>query len=166
MKKAAAGLVAGLFLVFLPLLTGGAAASSHSPGCTPCPGKDENALFFRRIAGGSYSGVVERRFSFVTSPEGWERAWREANGAVMPQPSLPAVDFQKESVALVFQGRKRSGGYGVEVTSVLEREGFILVVVGEREPLPGAVVTAAISSPWDAVAFPAAGKPVFFVPSK
>ncbi len=123
-------------------------------------------LDFFRIGGGRYGGINNRQFLTVSSEDQWENLWGEINGNILPLPPIPSVDFGKYTVAAVFQGLQRSGGYSISVEEVSEREDRIAVHVREVEPGPRNIVTMALSSPWEVVAFPRTEKPVIFTCSQ
>ena len=123
-------------------------------------------LEFSRIGGGRYGGINDRQFLTVSSVEEWEELWGQINGNVLPLPPTPSVDFEKHTLAAIFQGLQRSGGYSISVESVIEGEDRIAVRVREVEPGPRNIVTMALSSPWEVVAFPRTEKPVIFTCSR
>ena len=123
-------------------------------------------LEFSRIGGGRYGGINDRQFLTVSSEEEWEKLWGEINGNVLPLPPTPSVDFEEYTLAAIFQGLQRSGGYSISVESVIEGEDRIAVRVREVEPGPRNIVTMALSSPWEVVAFPRTEKPVVFTCSR
>lgn len=120
------------------------------------------ALVFRPIGGGCYGGVTDRRFVAVKDLDEWRALWGEIYGNVLPLPPLPEVDFSRQTLAAVFQGLKRSGGYSIEVEAVKESADRVTVVVREWEPGPRNLVTMALSSPWEVVTFPVSAKPIIF----
>ncbi|MEA4880305.1 MAG: protease complex subunit PrcB family protein [Synergistaceae bacterium] len=123
-------------------------------------------LEFQRIGGGRYGGINDRQFLTVSSEEQWEKLWGEINGNVLPLPPTPFVDFDKSTLAAIFQGLQRSGGYSISVERVIEGKDRIAVRVREVEPGPRNIVTMALSSPWEVVAFPRTEKPVIFTCSR
>ncbi len=131
---------------------------------TAFAGGDDDGIVitFSKIAGGSYGGVKERLFIVLSNEEDWKALWCRINGNVQPLPPLPEVDFATHAVAAVFQGRKNSGGYSIDVEAVVEMADHVTVTVRECEPGPTSIVTSALSSPWEVVAFPLPAKPVLF----
>ncbi len=126
-----------------------------------CSAKASDLEFFR-IGGGRYGGINDRQFLSVSSEEQWEELWGEINGNVLPLPPTPSVDFEKYTLAAIFQGLQRSGGYSISVEKITEGEDRIAVALREVEPGPRNIVTMALSSPWEVVAFPRTEKPVIF----
>lgn len=134
-------------------------------GLSPAPSAEAlvgESLVFRLIGGGCYGGVNDRRFVAVRDLKQWRELWGEINGNVLPLPPLPEVDFTRQTLAAVFQGLKRSGGYSIEVKAVKESADRVTVLVQELEPGPRNLVTMALSSPWEVVVFPSSEKPIIF----
>jgi hypothetical protein len=117
---------------------------------------------FTPVSRGSHGGVTERRFVLVNALEEWKELWIEIKGCVAPVPPVPEVDFSRQVIAAVFQGLQRSGGYSISVEAIIETVDRVEVEVREKEPGPRSLVTMALTSPWEAVAFPRPTKPVLF----
>lgn len=95
----------------------------------------------------------------------WVATWDVMKGNVMPKPAVPAIDFDKQMVVAVFMGRKMSGGYGIKIVKVKEKDGLI-VTVKESSPPKDAMVTMALTSPYHVVVIPKSDKKVEFVNEK
>ena len=124
--------------------------------------KSSSDVEFFRVGGGRYGGINDRRFLTLSSEEEWVVLWGEINGNVLPVPTVPPVDFSKYTLAAIFQGLQRSGGYSISVEGVTEEENRVTLALREVEPGPRNIVTMALSSPWEVVAFPRTEKPVIF----
>lgn len=154
-------MIAGLALfLFAALLAPGAAGTAEA--CSACGDDDGSVVTFVPVGRGSYGGVSDRRFIVVKDENEWKELWGEINGNVLPLPPLPDIDFSRHALAAVFQGLKRSGGYSISVEAIIETGDRVTVSVREREPGPQNLVTMALSSPWEVVAFPLPQKPVLF----
>ena len=147
-------------VLFLALL------SALFPQCLAAAGAfsqgEGTVVPFVPVGRGSYGGVTERRYVIVRAPDEWVELWAEIKGNVIPVPPPPEVDFSRQAVVAVFQGLQRSGGYSISVEAIIETGDRIEVEVREQEPGPRNLVTMALTSPWEAVAFPAPDKPVLF----
>ncbi len=62
---------------------------------------------------------------------------------------LGGVDFERQVVVAAFLGRRRTGGYSLELAGVERDEEFITIHVRERQPPADAMVTQALT--WPAV---------------
>lgn len=104
---------------------------------------------FEIIEKGYYSGIVEKQNLVIDSNESWSILWEHLKSNIEPAPSIPEIDFSKNTVIAVFQGEKSTGGYSIEVTKIEEFEGKIIVKIKERNPGPGEIVTEAFTQPYN-----------------
>jgi hypothetical protein len=148
------------FLIFSALISSVTAGTAEA--CAACGDDDGAGLSFVPVGKGSYGGVNDRRFVVVKTRDEWKELWGEINGNVLPLPPLPEIDFSRQALAAVFQGLQRSGGYSISVEAIIETADRVTVSVREQEPGPQNLVTMALSSPWEVVAFPLPQKPVLF----
>jgi hypothetical protein len=97
-------------------------------------------------------------FRIVTDQAGWDAFLAKMYPPYSSQaPSLPNPDFGTEIVIAAFQGVKPTGGYSIEVTSIKEEEGVVMVYLNVVEPRPSDVVSQAFTSPYDIVKVSRAG---------
>ncbi len=95
--------------------------------------------------------------------EEWKTIWRLSTSGRIPPPDAPEIDFDRHMVVAVFMGRRNTGGYSVTIESVREVEERVLVRYSTRSPVPGDMVTMAITSPYHIVIVPRIeGKEVVF----
>lgn len=156
----ALALAAGLAGCAASSLTGGDAIADRQGQGTPVPvarfGPAGRPLEF-------YSGFTAPARLVVRSEGEWREAWARIHQTRMPQPTLPAVDFARETVLVAALGERSSGGYGIVVDSVYDSGAELHAVVRRTSPGAGCAVTGALSQPVDAVRIPASPKAVKFV---
>jgi len=87
----------------------------------------------------------------------WESLWRNWVGTAPPRGLPPG----SQGVA-VFIGPKHTGGYGVEVRGVEQRDCLDVVTFVEHAPSPGAFVPQVFTTPWTVALLPASERPVAF----
>ena len=132
-------------------LLGDASAPSNA-----MPSRDEtedrtNVVEFSVLATGAISGHEGgRRVELITNAGDWQRVWSLVGGG---RP-LPDVNFGSRACVVVYQGRRTTGGYSIEVEEI-RRDGTVLAVkVRERRPAFGDVTTQVITSPFVVVSIP------------
>ena len=104
----------------------------------------------RPITAGERSGIQRPRQALARTEAEWQALWRE-HGSSQP---IPELDFAEVMAVGIFLGTRPTGGYGVQVTK-LRPEGEALVVeYAERTPGPDAMVTQALTSPFQIVSVP------------
>lgn len=88
--------------------------------------------------------MVEEPMQVVarTAPE-WASLWRRHAGGK----PLPAVELGSRTVIAVFLGTRGSAGYSVEITTLREANGALIVEWQERRPEPGDVAAQVLTSP-------------------
>ena len=119
---------------------------------------DERGLDFETLSKWHNSGQHLKKNYVITTQDELE----DILGQVLLQESMPEVDFSKDIVLLVFQGRMPSGGHNVEITGVVEQYNYVEVFVKYVSPGEGCTVTAAVTSPYHAVKIADTGKQIVF----
>jgi len=108
-------------------------------------------LSFQTIDKGSQSGVREPLQTVVRGPAEWKTLWQKhASIKLNPHPA-PAVDFSKDIVAGVFLGEKLTGGFDVEIVRIDQTGPALVIEYREKSPLPGSIVTQALTQPFHIV---------------
>jgi hypothetical protein len=120
-------------------------------GARPLAWRDVSAQLgpaaFPRPAGRVFgSGEALRRFMIAAMPG---RA-----------PRSPAIDFRRREAVLLATGPRSSTGYAVEVESVREERGRIVIHAHERTPSLGDPVAARVTYPYRLITLPRRDKPV------
>ncbi len=116
---------------------------------TPTPTDPEASPEWDVLASGAQAtGGESPSYELVTSEAGLQTLWGRAYGTMIDLPPLPTVDFGRSSVAAVFLGAKRTGGYSVDVQNVALQNGELYLDVAVTEPAPGDITTQALTHPW------------------
>lgn len=108
----------------------------------------------RTIVKGAFSGLDEAKQMVVTNQTGWDAVWQKHEAAKFPKEPAPKVNFEKETVLVVAQGRQRTGGYSTEITDVRRGDEKTVVIYHNRTPKPGALSIQALTAPVHIVAVP------------
>ena len=123
-------------------------------GCVT--GSGVGSFPIRRLEKGAHSGVVEPRQVVIKDKADWQRLWREHSSQSQPQQPIPEVDFAKEMAIFVAMGQQFSGGFAIEIEKMERSEGRLKIFVRHMAPGPGAMVSQALSTPFEIVAVPRA----------
>lgn len=101
------------------------------------------------LASGEHAvGYDKPAYVLVTSKDQLTNLWYQAYGTQLQVPSVPQLDFSRETVVAIFDGQKPTGGYGVDIHGVSVENGELYVDVVPRTPAAGAVVSQGLTSPW------------------
>ncbi len=119
--------------------------------------------FDDRVAGvAQTSGFDQPARLVVRDTSAWRQAWMRMNARFFPQPPLPSVDFQRETVLIAAMGARANGGFEIHLDSALRRADTIEVVVKSVAPGDGCMVSASYTQPVDVAKIPALPLPVRF----
>ena len=113
-----------------------------------------SALPIRRLEKGSQSGVVEPRQVVIKDKASWERLWREHQSGDQPQRPAPEIDFAREIVIFVAMGQQSSGGFTIEIVNVEASQRGFRILFQRKGPPPDAMITQALTAPFEIVAIP------------
>ncbi len=119
-------------------------------GCTGTP-IDNNPVrnvSFETIDKGSSSGIETEERLVIETAADWDVLWTKHMSLRSPAPSLPKVDFSRETVIAVFSGLKSTGGYSVEITGITTSDNELVIQYQETEPGPDDMVTEAETQPF------------------
>jgi len=98
----------------------------------------------------------------VRDPESWRALWARVHGRSRPAPPLPAMDFEREMVAVAALGRQRSGGYSVRIERAYREGSTTIIVVRQEQPGRGCIVPSSLTYPVDLARLPFNPGPVTF----
>ncbi len=117
-----------------------------------CSGKkdlvnDKTEITFDKITSQSHGGNLEENFIFVKSNDALKKIFAQLNIARKPGIPLPMIDFNKESVIVLFMGQQNSGGYTILLESAkYNNTGILQLFV--KETKPSGMSTMAITQPY------------------
>jgi hypothetical protein len=103
---------------------------------------------FRTVEKGSLSNIDAASKVVVRSAAEWAKLWKTHN---FDKPEA-RVDFEKEMVVGVFMGSRPTGGYSVEIVSLTDKDGTLVVNYRESSPRPGAMTTQVLTFPYHLIA--------------
>lgn len=117
-------------------------------------GVSANELPMQTVDQHSFSGLTQRRFDVITTPEEWAALWAQTYAIVTQPPPLPLVDFSEEMVIAVASGEQPSGGHAIAITRVLASDEALEVWVEEDQPGGDQLVSQALCQPYHFVRVP------------
>jgi len=112
----------------------------------------------RTLDKGAMSNVDDHLQTSARTAAEWTALWKKHN---YDKPA-PAVDWSKEMVVAVFMGSRPTAGFAVEIASVAERDGKLVVAYRETAPKAGAVSAQVLTAPYHIAAVPKSSLPVAF----
>jgi hypothetical protein len=119
-------------------------------GAEPLAWRDESAQLSRvQLERPTYE-VFRDRAEFA-------RFLREHVDTAVP---VPPIDFERDLAVLIALGPRSSTGYAIDVESVTEQRGRVVIVARERSPRLGQAVEPHINYPLRLIVLRDVGKPV------
>lgn len=117
-------------------------SQSPKPSASSSVAASSNSLVFTSLASGT-SRIKTSSTRTASSQEEWEMLWKEHSAS----PSVPTVDFNKQTVLAVFAGQKSTGGYAIKITSIRIEGQKLMVSYHESEPEKGKVTSQVLTAP-------------------
>ena len=148
-----------------PAVTG---ATAPAETAAPSPAQTAAAhgqINFDTLFAGQNSGVMtEETVAFkIGAQDAWADLWTRHASLVVPAPTLPPVALEGKMIVAVFDRNRSSGGFAVEVQSIVVGESGIVVEVLRTAPGASCVVTQAFTQPFHIVLADAAAGDVQLV---
>lgn len=113
------------------------------------PGTAAQQVAWEVLAQGQQAvGFDKPQYVLVNSRDQLTNLWYKAYGSQLNVPTVPNIDFSRETVLAVFDGQKPTGGYGLKVRSVSVENGELYVDLVKQQPQQGQISTQALTSPW------------------
>jgi len=117
---------------------------------------------FETIGKGSYCGHETAAEYVIRDASAWKDLWKQTNSNSSSQPPIPEIDFSKEMILGAYLGQKNSGGYGIKISRVQERDNCLEVYVEKSAPKLGMMTTMALTQPYHLVKTALTDKEVIF----
>lgn len=130
----------------------------ENPESPESPG---NTVSFEPLTQG-FSGKEESFETVIRNPERWQQFWQELHATVYEKPPLPPVDWTKNMVIGIGLGSKPSGGYSVEIKTIVIEDGKLVINALEQQPGRNCGTTMAITQPYYLVVVEQSDLPVQF----
>src|SRR4051812_19142067 len=117
-----------------------------------CAPASASAVTFHTVAegDGAASTIDSKQNLTLRTKSSWRKLWKQVGVPGSP----PHVDFSKQMLIAVTQGREPSGGHAIRVTRVDRVGSGLLVTVVETKPGEGCFTPSLITSPYHVVRVP------------
>jgi PrcB C-terminal len=117
------------------------------------------SLPLRRLTPGlaSYtfnSGMTTAQELLINDTETFELTWRQIHARRRPQPELPAIDFETNSVIIVAAGQQSSGGVEIRIDLVYQDGSNVIIDATTIKPGDTCVVSTGLTQPVDIAVVP------------
>ena len=106
------------------------------------------------------SGDVNQQNKVITSEKEWEQLVSKLS---VSQTNLPEIDFSKNTLLVLIDKVRNTGGFSVEVENIKVENDKLIVAVKHVGPKPTDMVTMAIDQPFQVVKINKTNKEIVFV---
>lgn len=123
---------------------------TSSPTATP---GSSAQIDFDTFLVGQNSGVMTQEPTVfkVETEDAWAELWSTHASVVVPTRAPPGVSFDDKMLIAVFDREQATGGFAIEVQSIVADESGIVVEVLRTVPGSGCAVTQALTQPFHMV---------------
>lgn len=104
-------------------------------------------ISFEKITSQSHGGTIVEKFILVRSNEELKQIFTQVNIARKPGIPMPTINFNNESVIVLFMGQHTSGGYSISMESVRYKKNHE-ALVSFKKTIPSGMSTMAITQPF------------------
>jgi hypothetical protein len=136
------------------------------PDTQPQPREDPliypDGIGWQVIASGEQSGVRVPAAGAITNHDAMADVWGALFANRVPVPPVPGVDFASETVIVLVLGERRTGGYAVHISEIIEYDRMVEVRVHVERPAPDDMVIQVLTAPYMVATIPIVGKDVVF----
>ncbi|MBZ1348616.1 MAG: protease complex subunit PrcB family protein [Candidatus Nealsonbacteria bacterium] len=126
---------------------------------TPLP---ETEIEFQTISLRHTSGHTARKNYVIVNNDDWRSLWNKTYAILFPPPTAPEIDFTRYTIIAVYMGEKRKGGHRIEIVNVFEHKDYVVVLIKETHPEPGAIATMALTQPYHIIKIQKIDKDIVF----
>ena len=136
---------------------------------TSCPNKQieqDSGITMTSLYKGSLSGSgnIPKQNKVVNSEKDWLAFLEEVHAPEYMVNQLKGkVDFSKNTIIVVVDSRRNTGGFSIEIVKVSNKKGKLIVNIEGKGPKPTDMVTMALTQPIHLVRIPKTNKEIVFV---
>lgn len=109
---------------------------------------------------GVQSGITTAGARTARTESEWSSLWADHASIYLPPPTLPAVDFGVHTAVFVSLGTRATGGYSLTVEDARVEGGQLVLDARETAPPAGAILTQALTAPYEIVLVPRTTLPI------
>jgi len=117
---------------------------------------------FQTVVKGSVSGYENSTYCVINDADQWADIWNKYGRIMLPQPSLPDVDFSRSTIIAVFMGQCLTTGYGIEVKEIVDTGLSVVVKIEKTYPGKGCAVGEMLTYPHHIIKVDKIGKYILF----
>ena len=122
----------------------------------------QDTITFEILAEDFYGGMTHSKFIVIKDETTLNEIYKLINKSKSPGIKIPIINFEKETVLVLFLGEKSSGGYSIAVEQILDENEKVTVKYKVTLPKLGEMVTTVMTQPYCIIKIPKTLKEVVF----
>ncbi len=118
------------------------------------------SIAFSKLLSGNHANENEAKQILVQNKETLERIYNQINLTQFPGAKIPEIDFEKESILVLYMGVKSTGGYRIFIDNVVASSTEIRVFY--KETAPKGMATSVLTQPFYIASIAKTNLPIHF----
>ncbi|RMZ50576.1 protease complex subunit PrcB family protein [Flavobacteriaceae bacterium PRS1] len=148
-----------LFVIYIFLLSSCSSSSTINKQTMII---SQDTITFETLAEDFYGGMTDSKFIVIKEETTLNEIYKLINKNKSPGIKIPIINFEKETVLVLFLGEKSSGGYSIAVEQILDENEKVTVKYKVTLPKLGEMVTTVMTQPYCIIKIPKTLKEVGF----
>lgn len=122
----------------------------------------QDTITFETLAEDFYGGMTDSKFIVIKEETTLNEIYKLINKSKSPGIKIPIINFEKETVLVLFLGEKSSGGHSISVEQILDENEKVTVKYKVTLPKLGEMVTTIMTHPYCIIKIPITSKEIIF----
>ena len=122
----------------------------------------QDTITFETLAEDFYGGMTDSKFIVIKEETTLNEIYNLINKSKSPGIKIPIINFEKETVLVLFLGEKSSGGHSISVEQILDENEKVTVKYKVTLPKLGEMVTTVMTQPYCIIKIPITSKEIIF----
>lgn len=122
----------------------------------------QDTITFETLAEDFYGGMTDSKFIVIKDETTLNEIYKLINKSKSPGIKIPIINFEKETVLVLFLGEKTSGGHSISVEQILDENEKLIVKYKVTLPKLGEMVTTVMTQPYYIIKIPITSKEIIF----
>ena len=148
-----------LFVIYIFLLSSCSSSSTINKQTMII---SQDTITFETLAEDFYGGMTDSKFIVIKEETTLNKIYKLINKSKSPGIKIPIINFEKETVLVLFLGEKSSGGHSISVEQILDENEKVTVKYKVTLPKLGEMVTTVMTQPYCIIKIPITSKEVIF----
>lgn len=148
-----------LFVIYIFLLSSCSSSSTINKQTMII---SQDTITFETLAEDFYGGMTDSKFIVIKEETTLNEIYKLINKSKSPGIKIPIINFEKETVLVLFLGEKSSGGHSISVEQILDENEKVTVKYKVTLPKLGEMVTTVMTQPYCIIKIPKTLKEVVF----